>query len=73
MNMIIRNNFGEHVEFGLNIMNILNPNVTLVRENTGAQNNPLLAGTGLVDANGDGILREFKRGVNFGLSLKYKF
>lgn len=73
LNLIIRNNFGEHVEMGLNVMNILNPNVSLVRENTGAQNSPLLAGTGLVDANGDVTLREFKRGVNFGLSLKYKF
>lgn len=73
LNMIIRNNFGEHIEFGMNISNILNPNVTLVRENTGAQNSPLLVGTGLVDANGDVTLREFKRGVNFSLSLKYKF
>lgn len=73
LNFIVKNNFGEHVELGLNISNILNPNVSLIRENTGAQNSPLLAGTGLVDANGDVTLREFKRGANVGLTLKYKF
>lgn len=73
LNMVIRNNFGEHVEFGMNISNILNPNVTLVRENTGAQDSPFLAGTGLINADGDVTLREFKRGVNIGISLKYKF
>ena len=73
LNFILRNKFGDNFEANLNITNILNPDVSLVRENTGAQNSPLLAGTGIVDANGDVTLREFNRGVNVGLSLKYKF
>ncbi|NQX99637.1 MAG: TonB-dependent receptor [Flavobacteriaceae bacterium] len=73
LNLILKNNFGEDIELGLKISNILNPNVSLIRENTGAQGSPLLAGTGLVNANGDVTLLEFKRGVNIGVSLKYKF
>ena len=73
MNLVVKNEFSKHVEMGLSISNILNPNVTLIRENTGAQESEFLMGTGLIDADGNVTLREFKRGVNFGLSLKYKF
>jgi TonB-dependent receptor len=73
LNFIVKSELGEHIELGLNITNILNPNVSLVRENTGAQNSPLLTGTGFVNADGDVTLREFKRGANFGVSFKYNF
>ena len=52
--------------------NILNPNVTLVREDTGAQSSVLLTDFNLVTPDGDVTLREFKRGINVGLTLKYK-
>ena len=73
LNFVIKNSFSEKIEASLNITNILNPNVTLIRENTGAQQSPFLAGTGLINAAGDVTLREFKRGTNFGITLKYKF
>ncbi|NRA94326.1 MAG: TonB-dependent receptor, partial [Psychroserpens sp.] len=71
LNFVVRNNFGENFEASLSIMNILNPDVSLVRENTNVgDNSPLL--TGFVN-DGDVTLREFKRGVDVGLSVKYKF
>lgn len=71
LNLIIKNNFGDNLEASLNITNILNPTVALIRENTNATNSPLAAG--FVNSNGDVTLREFRRGANFGLTLKYKF
>ncbi|WP_188369976.1 TonB-dependent receptor [Muriicola marianensis] len=71
MNFVWRNAFGEHFEANLSVQNILNPNISLVRENTGVEeNNPLVRG---FVRDGDVILREFKRGINAGLTLKYKF
>ncbi len=58
LNFIWRNEIGEHFEANASVMNILNPNVSFVRENTGV---------------GDIIIREYNLGVNFGLTLKYKF
>ena len=71
LNFVWRNSFGDHFEANLSVGNILNPNVTLIREGAGA-NNPLLEPFNLVSGNGDVTLFEWKRGVNFGLSLKYK-
>lgn len=71
LNVIIKNSFGKNLEAGLNLTNILNPTVSLIRENTNAVNSPLLSG--FVNSSGDVTLREFKRGTNFGLTLKYKF
>ena len=71
MNFVWRNAFGEHFEANLSVQNILNPNISLVRENTGVEEgNPLVQG---FVRDGDVILREFKRGINAGLTLKYKF
>ncbi len=58
LNFVWRNAFGEHFEANLNASNLLNPDVSLVRENTGI---------------GDVVIREYKLGVNLGLTLKYKF
>jgi len=73
LNLIIKNNFGENLEASLNITNLLNPNVSLVREGTSAQNSPFLQGTGFINEAGDVTLREFNRGVNVGFTIKYKF
>jgi len=52
-------------------MNLLNPDISLFRENTGVEDtNPLVQG---FVKDGNVILREYKRGVNVGLTLKYKF
>ena len=72
LNFVWRNAFGEHFEANLSVGNILNPDVTLVREGTGAASSVLLEPFGLVNAAGDVTLLEFKRGVNVGISLKYK-
>lgn len=58
LNFVWQNSFGEHFEANLSAKNILNPDVTLVRE-----------GTDL----GDITIREYNLGVNVGLTLKYKF
>ncbi|NNK20377.1 MAG: TonB-dependent receptor [Flavobacteriaceae bacterium] len=71
LNFVWRNSIGEHIEANFSAMNLLNPNISLIRENTGVEdNNPLIQG--FVE-DGNVILREFKRGVNIGLTLKYKF
>lgn len=72
LNFVWRNSFGEHFEANLSIGNILNPDVTLIRENTGAAGSVLLAPFDLVNDSGDVTLWQYKRGVNVGLSLKYK-
>ncbi|WP_203294593.1 TonB-dependent receptor [Luteirhabdus pelagi] len=72
LNFILRNEIGEHFEANLSVKNILNPDVTLIRENTGAEESPLLEPYGLVNADGDVTLLEFQRGINIGLTLKYK-
>lgn len=72
LNLVWRNSFGEHFEANLSLGNLLNPNVTLIRENTGSANNVLLEPFGLVNSSGDVLLLEYKRGINVGLTLKYK-
>ncbi len=58
LNFIWKNEFGENFEANLSAKNLLDPKVSLVRENTGI---------------GDVIIREYELGVNIGLTLKYKF
>ncbi|NNK74668.1 MAG: TonB-dependent receptor, partial [Maribacter sp.] len=58
LNFIWKNEIGEHFEADFSAMNLLNPDVSLVRENTGV---------------GDVIIRAYNLGVNIGLTLKYKF
>ena len=53
-----QNQIGEHLEVNLSAKNLLNPTVSLVRENTGI---------------GDVTIREYTLGVNLGLTLAYKF
>ena len=58
MNFVWQNEIGENFEVNLSAKNLLNPTVSLVRENTGI---------------GDITIREYELGVNLGLTLKYKF
>ena len=58
LNFVLRNEIGEHFEVNFSAKNLLNPNISLVRENTGI---------------GDVTIREYKMGVNLGLTLAYKF
>ena len=58
LNFVWKNEIGEHFEANLTAMNLLDPEISLIRENTGI---------------GDVIIREYTLGVNIGLTLKYKF
>ncbi len=58
LNFVWKNEIGEHFEANLNARNLLDPKVSLIRENTGI---------------GDIVIREYTLGVNVGLTLKYKF
>ncbi|MEM8763248.1 MAG: TonB-dependent receptor [Bacteroidota bacterium] len=58
LNFVWQNSFGEHFEANLSAKNILNPDISFVREGTGI---------------GDITIREYNLGVNVGLTLKYKF
>ena len=58
LNFVWQNSFGEHSEANLSAKNILNPDISFVREGTGI---------------GDVTIREYNLGVNVGLTLKYKF
>lgn len=58
LDFIWQNKIGEHYEVNFSAKNLLNPNVSLVRENTGI---------------GDVTIREYNLGVNLGLTLAYKF
>jgi hypothetical protein len=58
LDFVLRNEIGEHFEVNFSAKNLLNPNISLVRENTGI---------------GDVTIREYTIGVNLGLTLAYKF
>ncbi|MFS4415980.1 TonB-dependent receptor domain-containing protein [Maribacter sp. 2307ULW6-5] len=58
LNFIWKNPIGEHFEANLSATNLLDPNIALIRENTG---------------DGDIIIREYTLGINLGITLKYKF
>lgn len=71
LDFILQNKIGKNFEINLNAKNLLNPAVSLVRDDAqGLSSSALLQG--FVEDN-EVILREYKRGVNLGLSLKYKF
>ncbi len=58
LDFIWKNEFGEHFEINLSAKNILNPTFEL---NRNIVNNQQI------------ILQDYKRGIDFGLSMKYKF
>lgn len=58
LDFVWRNSFGEHFEANFSAKNILDPDISFVRKNTGV---------------GDVTIREYNLGVNVGLTLKYKF
>ena len=58
LNFILRNEIGENFEVNFSAKNLLNPDVSMVRENTGI---------------GDVIIRQYNLGVTFGLTFAYKF
>ncbi|NND16566.1 MAG: TonB-dependent receptor, partial [Eudoraea sp.] len=58
LNFIWKNEIGDHWEANLSAKNLLDPDISLVRENTGI---------------GDVVIREYKLGINVGLTLAYKF
>lgn len=58
LDFIWQNKIGDHVEVNFSAKNLLNPSVSLVRENTGI---------------GDVTLRKYNLGVNLALTLAYKF
>ena len=58
LGLVWSNEIGEHFEANMSVENILNPDISFIRENTGI---------------GDIIIREYNLGVNIGLTLKYKF
>lgn len=58
LDFVWRNAFGEHFEANFSAKNILDPDVSFIREGTGI---------------GDVTIRSYNLGVNVGLTLKYKF
>ncbi len=58
LDFVWQNEIGEHLEVNLSAKNLLNPDISLVRENTGI---------------GDVTIRQYNLGVNLGLTLAYKF
>lgn len=58
LDFVWRNSIGDHFEVNLSAKNLLDPDISLVREKTSL---------------GDITIREYKRGINTGVTLKYKF
>lgn len=58
LNFIWKNEIGENWEANISAKNLLNPDISLVREGTGI---------------GDITIREYQLGANIGLTLAYKF
>ena len=58
LDFIWKNSIGKHLEINGSFKNLLNPNITRLRENT---------------SQGDVILSQYKRGKNLALQVKYKF
>ncbi len=58
LDFIWKNSIGDHLEINGSFKNLLNPNITRLRENT---------------SQGDVILSQYKRGMNLALQVKYKF
>ena len=66
LDFIWKNTIKENFEINFSAKNILNPTIQYVRED---QN---LGDVLVVSANGKGVT-DYKRGMNIGLQLKYKF
>lgn len=58
LDFVWQNAIGEHLEVNLSAKNLLNPDISFVREGTGI---------------GDITIREYNLGLNLGLSVAYKF
>lgn len=58
LDFVFKSPITENLDLSISARNLLNPNVSLVREGTGS---------------GDITISEFKMGVNLGMSLKYHF
>lgn len=58
LDFVWKNRFGENIEVNFSAKNLLDPNITRLRENTSF---------------GDVILSQYKRGRGLSLGLKYKF
>ncbi len=65
LDFIWRNSFKENFEVNLSVRNLLDPTIKYVRETT-------LGDVVVNSANGNGV-SDYKRGMNIGLQLKYKF
>ncbi len=60
LDFILKNKIGEHAELNFSAKNLLDPSITILRENVPAEG-------------GDVILSEYKKGINVGLQFKYNF
>ncbi len=58
LDFIWKNKIGKHLEINTSIKNILDPSIEYIRENT---------------SQGDVLTSSYKRGINIGLQMKYKF
>jgi len=65
LDFIWKNSFGENLEINLSVKNLLNPTIEYFRETT-------LGDISVNSANGKGVT-DYKRGMDLGLQLKYKF
>ena len=65
LDFIWKNSFGEHLEINFSAKNILDPTIKYVRETSQGD-------IYVTSANGKGITN-YKRGIDLGLQLKYKF
>ncbi|TYA52422.1 TonB-dependent receptor [Formosa maritima] len=65
LDFIWKNNIGENLEVNISIKNLLNPTIEYFRETT-------LGDISINSANGKGVT-DYKRGMDLGLQLKYKF
>lgn len=65
LDFIWKNSFNTNFEVNLSVRNLLNPTIQYVRETT-------LGDVVVTSANGKGI-SDYKRGMDIGLQLKYKF
>ena len=65
LDFIWKNSFGEHLEINFSAKNILDPTIDYVRETS--------LGEVFVSSANSGAITHYKRGMDLGLQLKYKF
>ncbi|WP_396602362.1 TonB-dependent receptor domain-containing protein [Algibacter sp. R77976] len=65
LDFILKNKLGEKFEINFSAQNLLNPNVTYIRETT--------QGDIVVTSPNGKDVSDYKKGMNLGLQLKYKF